>query len=458
MLLALAWLFAYFDVFAFCHLSLLDHLDWALLEVHAFRQHFHFLRLLSTSQVHTIALVAGGVALCVLLANLSLAKTCDCDWDWPVQTGLFLALQGFNALGLQSPFLARCCAAGFRMTSYDSFCCAPMFCSQPTMCRGEMPRSPFRVPSPKTTGRVSTARPQKGAAEIHAVAGLVGAWQGLNMMRSGHRRYCRPHSAVAIKTPAGNLRPRVGRACGSQLQQHEPLVHPTSIVEMLPHMRSNGRFEMAVVPDPSFAGCQLSVVVRSGEFCVGDRAFLVVVGAQIPRDLSTASGWDGLLAESDYVVKPTYFGRQYLSNGLLLPMSVVKEFASENVMADPGSLTAELNIECPATAFRAHEFLLDVGFDGSCYFGSQSTGAEDERPTVVGQLMRCVERLGRVCGPQDSRASRSKWAGLSRVDAGASARSFLLATPPLINPVTHESRPQLSLTGHMTGGLWTKGS
>ena len=228
-----------------------------------------------------------------------------------------------------------------------------------------------------------------------------------------------------------------------QAEVPEALVYSTHISEILPHTTSNGRFELALVPDPSFPECQLPVVVRSGEFCRGDAAFFVGVGAQIPKALSKASGWDGLLAETDYVVKQTYFGRRYLSNGLLLPSSVLRDFVGEEDLGDPERLTTALKVKAPPSAYRAHEFLLEIGFDGSCYHGSQSTGAEDERPTVLGQIMRCAERLGWVSGQQDDRATRSLWACLSRVDAGASARSFLLTTPPLINPETLECCPKL---------------
>ncbi|OLP79721.1 Potassium-transporting ATPase alpha chain 2 [Symbiodinium microadriaticum] len=237
----------------------------------------------------------------------------------------------------------------------------------------------------------------------------------------------------------------------------EPLVHPVFVSEMVPHLTSSGRFELALIPDPDFPDCQLSVVVRSGEFHKGDPAFLVVVGAQLPENLGKASGWDGLLAESGFVVKPTHFGRQYLSNGLLLPRSLVEDFAPGDALLDPQALTTALKVEGPPTRFRAQSFLLEVaglslsdifrfpteqllwvGFDGSCYYGSQSTGAEESRPTVLGQIMQSAEKLGWVRAQPGSRTSRSQWACLSRVDAGASARSFLLTTPPLLKPSANE--------------------
>ncbi|CAE7561200.1 ATP12A [Symbiodinium necroappetens] len=200
----------------------------------------------------------------------------------------------------------------------------------------------------------------------------------------------------------------------------EPLVHPVFVSEMVPHLTSSGRFELALIPDPDFPDCQLSVVVRSGEFHKGDPAFLVVVGAQLPENLGKASGWDGLLAESGFVV------------------SLVEDFAPEDALLDPQALTTALKVEGPPTRFRAQSFLLEVGFDGSCYYGSQSTGAEESRPTVLGQIMQSAEKLGWVCAQPGSRTSRSQWACLSRVDAGASARSFLLTTPPLLKPLANE--------------------
>ena len=140
----------------------------------------------------------------------------------------------------------------------------------------------------------------------------------------------------------------------------EPLVHPVFVSEMVPHLTSSGRFELALIPDPDFPDCQLSVVVRSGEFHKGDPAFLVVVGAQLPENLGKASGWDGLLAESGFVVKPTHFGRQYLSNGLLLPRSLVEDFAPGDALLDPQALTTALKVEGPPTRFRAQSFLLEV--------------------------------------------------------------------------------------------------
>eukprot|EP00439_Symbiodinium_sp_Y106_P070149 s548_g12.t1 len=234
------------------------------------------------------------------------------------------------------------------------------------------------------------------------------------------------------------LQSRLVRPCTALPKQSEPLVYPVFVSEMVPHLTSNGRFELAILPDPDFPDCQLSVVVRSGEFQKGDPAFLVVVGAQLPENLGKASGWDGLLSESGFVVKPTNFGRQYLSNGLLLPRTLVEDFAPEDALIDPRALTTALRVEGPPTRFRAQSFLLEVGFDGSCYYGSQSTGAEESRPTVLGRIMQAAEKLGWVCTQPGSRPGRSQWACLSRVDAGASARSFLLTTPPLLKPLTNE--------------------
>ena len=292
---------------------------------------------------------------------------------------------------------------------------------------------PIVRPSLKLTRATSPRRGQhRSPSTASAFAAFAGAWRA----SAAILRPCRRPLLLqrrAQREHAQQTRPR---------EQSEALVYPTRISEVTPHPTSNGRFELAIVPDPTFPDfpdCQLSIVVRAGDFAPGDRGFLVVVGAQVPEDLSKASGWDGLLAESGYVVKPTFFGRRYLSNGLLLQSSVVQDFVCEDALPDslldPGHLTKALRVEGPPTPFRSQSFLLEVGFDGSGYYGSQSTGSEEARPTVLGQVMQSADRLGWVSG-QDPRTSRSHWVCLSRVDAGVSARSFLLTTPPLINPLT----------------------
>ena len=322
---------------------------------------------------------------------------------------------------------------------------------------------PVRVPRLHSTEAIKTRARPRWVPTACSVAAFAGT---LKVLTVGKKLVDRPC-----------LQSRLVRPCTALPKQSEPLVYPVFVSEMVPHLTSNGRFELAILPDPDFPDCQLSVVVRSGEFQKGDPAFLVVVGAQLPENLGKASGWDGLLSESGFVVKPTNFGRQYLSNGLLLPRTLVEDFAPEDALIDPRALTTALRVEGPPTRFRAQSFLLEVaglsfsdifrfpieymlwdalqimysfrkstaqvGFDGSCYYGSQSTGAEESRPTVLGRIMQAAEKLGWVCAQPGSRPGRSQWACLSRVDAGASARSFLLTTPPLLKPLTNEYSPKL---------------
>ena len=193
------------------------------------------------------------------------------------------------------------------------------------------------------------------------------------------------------------------------------------------HAGSAGRFEIATLEDPEYSdcGCTLSVVVRAGEFAAGGRAFLIVVGAKVPDKLAVASGWESLLLQSDNIVRPSYFGSGCLSQGLLLPCSVVRRITCDDHdcgKADPYWHTAALGVAWPSPP-AARIFVLDIGFDGS-FSGSQYARTESLRPTVLGQFIKATDGLGLSSKPSD-------WVTLSRVDSGVSARSFKLATPKL---------------------------
>lgn len=219
-----------------------------------------------------------------------------------------------------------------------------------------------------------------------------------------------------------------------------PLIFRVTILTVTEHTKSSGRFEVATVLDPEFADfeCTLTVVVRAGEFQAGESAFLIPVGTTVPEDLARRCGWHGLLAESDFVVKPSHFGRDYLSNGLLLPSDLIDDVSCQQggpelkplscTTSELHDIAAALGLShAPASAWCARSFLLEVGFDNS-YYGSQWTGTEDQRPTVVGQILGAVKRLG-LCARQ--RPRMSQWVALSRVDSGVSARSFKVTTAPL---------------------------
>ncbi len=256
---------------------------------------------------------------------------------------------------------------------------------------------------------------KKGQLSCHSLANL-----------SGRAVESQPSQALhQLESPNG--------LNGSDLENLTPLIFPVTVLTIKEHTKSSGRFEVATVLDPEFPDCDctLKVVVRSGEFKAGQAAFFIKVGAKVPQGLAQRCGWEGLLAESDYVVKPSHFGRGYLSNGLLLPTSLVEEilgfqdFSELRTFAD--KLTAALTLSHASdSAFCARSFLLDIGFDNT-FYGSQWTGTEDQRPTVLGQILGAVERLG-IC-PNMPRMSQ--WVALSRVDSGVSARSFKIATPPL---------------------------
>eukprot|EP00438_Fugacium_kawagutii_P036301 Skav214223 [mRNA] locus=scaffold856:39051:46271:+ [translate_table: standard] len=222
----------------------------------------------------------------------------------------------------------------------------------------------------------------------------------------------------------------IGKESGEDLR---PLIFQVTVLKVTEHKKSSGRFEVVTVVDPEFADCNLTVVVRAGEFKAGELAFLLPVGTKVPETLARRCGWEGLLAESDFVVKPSHFGKDYLSNGLLISVDVGFSFLPESfrrqltlATSDLCNITKALNLSKAFHPACGQSFLLEVGFDNS-FFGSQCTGTEDERPTVVGQILGAVERLG-LC---DGKRRMSQWVALSRVDAGVSARSFKVTTPPL---------------------------
>eukprot|EP00435_Cladocopium_sp_Y103_P072682 s1267_g41.t1 len=219
-----------------------------------------------------------------------------------------------------------------------------------------------------------------------------------------------------------------------------PLIFRVTILAVTKHTKSSGRFEVVTVLDPEFADfdCTLTVVVRAGEFQAGESAFFIPVGTTVPEDLARRCGWEGLLAESGFIVKPSHFGRDYLSNGLLLPSDLVDDVSCQHggpelkplscTTSELHDIAAALGLShAPGSAWCARSFLLELGFDNS-YYGSQWTGTEDQRPTVVGQILGAVERLG-LCTIQ--RPRMSQWVALSRVDSGVSARSFKVTTAPL---------------------------
>ena len=217
-----------------------------------------------------------------------------------------------------------------------------------------------------------------------------------------------------------------------------PLILEVIVLSVVEHTKSSGRFEVVTLMDPEFvdSGCTLTVIVRTGEFKAGENAFFIPVGTRVPEDFATRCGWEGLLAESDFVVKPSNFGRDYLSNGLLLPRDLLRDVLqgpeeSRELKTDElHDLAQTLNLaHAIDSEWNARSFLLEIGFDNS-YFGSQWTGTEDQRPTVVGQILEAVQRSG-LC-PGGGRPRMSQWVALSRVDSGVSARSFKVTTPPLI--------------------------
>ena len=127
------------------------------------------------------------------------------------------------------------------------------------------------------------------------------------------------HAASRPSTRAAGSMARNSTESGAS-RAEIPLIFQVIILAVTEHTKSSGRFEVATVFDPEFVDfeCTLTVVVRAGEFQAGESAFLIPVGTAVPEDLARRCGWHGLLAESDFVVKPSHFGRDYLSNGLLL--------------------------------------------------------------------------------------------------------------------------------------------
>ena len=197
------------------------------------------------------------------------------------------------------------------------------------------------------------------------------------------------------------------------------LISLTKVVSVVAHLKSRGRYEIAQVTNPECHEVQLPVVIRQGDFLEGDTAYLLAVGTKVPPILAEKSGWQGLLEESDFVVRSAHFGRNVVSHGLLLPESLVQELAG-----DSEHLEEVLRLKWPRSVWRKRCFLLDLGFDGS-FHGSQCTNSE--RPTVLGQIMEAMKRCGLLTD-----VVMSDWVALSRVDAGVSARSFKVSTQPLL--------------------------
>lgn len=223
-----------------------------------------------------------------------------------------------------------------------------------------------------------------------------------------------------------------------------PLAFPVVVLAVAKHKRSFGRFEVATVEDPEVpdSGCTLSVIVRTGEFKPQDTAVLLLIGTRVPEDLARQCGWEGLLAENDFVLKPYYFGRGYLSNGLLLPWP--EEFGAsplDSRSTGPLELTSFLKLRSAEELDKisARSFMIEIGFDGS-FHGSQSSGCDDLRPTVLGKLLKVLAPLdardvssGSAAPDHEPRPKRmSQWVALSRVDAGVRGRSFKVTTPPLL--------------------------
>ena len=195
-----------------------------------------------------------------------------------------------------------------------------------------------------------------------------------------------------------------------------PLAFPVVVLAVAKHKRSFGRFEVATVEDPEVpdSGCTLSVIVRTGEFKPQDTAVLLLIGTRVPEDLARQCGWEGLLAENDFVLKPYYFGRGYLSNGLLLPWP--EEFGAsplDSRSTGPLELTSFLKLRSAEELDKisARSFMIEIGFDGS-FHGSQSSGCDDLRPTVLGKLLK-------VLAPLDARRELRKCGARSRAPAQA---------------------------------------
>lgn len=208
--------------------------------------------------------------------------------------------------------------------------------------------------------------------------------------------------------------------CSSDAQ----LVNWVTIKSLQPVSGSEDRLEVAHVPDPKFCDEHLDIVVRSGDFKVGERGLLVSVGSIVPEQLATMAGWDGLLKRSMFMVKMTNFGRTR-SHGLLLRRADIAPWVTD----DLANLVDTLGISAAPTQSR--RFLLELCFVGTGFYGSENTRQEDERPTVVGEVQRAVARMNLLVDPAKL---QREWRTLSRVDVGVHARSFVLMSAPLSWP------------------------
>ena len=236
------------------------------------------------------------------------------------------------------------------------------------------------------------------------------------------------------------LQPSCSTAICETFVHEQPLIFPVCVLAVAQHERSSGRFEVARVEDPECSDCTLSIVVRKDEFKANDKAFVVLIGAQVPEELAKKSGWEGLLRESDFVLKPYYFGKQYLSTGLLLPLELVSGCVGDAGHLSPSELTAALRLRVSHhfEALRARNFFLEIGFNGMNFYGSQCTGNDEIRPTILGQVLKAAEhfdaRAARTSSEHSATSTNtlSQWVTLSRVDLGVSARNFKLMTPPFV--------------------------
>jgi len=285
--------------------------------------------------------------------------------------------------------------------------------------------------------------PERAAAGASAAA-LVVAWPTAVHRFGRHsrnRRTATSRRAVAAiastQCTAGSLKP-LPQIPGAD-KDLPRLASWVVVADVRPHEGSKGRFELASLPEPGFAGQprpMMEIVVRAGEFTAGDKALLLSPGAQVPPELANQSGWEGLLERSDFEVRPFHFG-PVRSHGLLL---TVEQAGLEGAhVQDPAAV---LGID---TSKASRRFLLELGFLGEHFHGSRNTGNEEQSPTVIGELMRATKRLGLPVGGQ-SAAGPAAWSALSCVDRGVQARSFWVATPLLRVP-----RAEVPLGRHSRG-------